>query len=156
MGKIVKDDLVKAVARRFDYQSARNVTGRLIKDAGLSKQTDFSADDVKKVGAALAAKFDRVDAVLTALAALGGGGAKAAPKAESKAEPKAEPKAAKAEAKPEAEAEAKPKAEAEAAPEKAAEPEAAAEKAEAPAKKAEPAKKTSRGRKKTPAKKAEA
>lgn len=145
MGKIVKDDLVNALAKRFDYQSARNVTGRLLKETGLTAQTDFSAADVKKIGAALSEHFSRVDNALAALSALGGGAAeKAAPakKAPAKKAPAKAKAAPKAEEKAEEKAEDKPE-------EKAAEAKAE----EKPAAK-KPTRRTTR--KKAPAKKAEA
>jgi hypothetical protein len=123
MGKVVQKDLVKALARRFDYQSARNIVSKLVKGASMTDHAEYSASDLKKLGAALSAEFTRVDDVLETLSALRSAAAEKAP------------------------TKAKPPAKAEAPAEK------APAKAKAPAKKAPAKKAASASRKKAPAKK---
>ena len=135
MSRVGKQALIVALERRFDFQSARNVLKRALKETGLGD--DYSAAELGTLSTALEAEADRMEGVVARLKEL-------AATAEAKPAAKKEAKAKEAAVKKEAPAKA---AAAEEAPAK----EAEAEK-EAPSKedeKAKPAARSRRRRKKT-------
>ncbi|MEL6182032.1 MAG: hypothetical protein AAFS10_23935 [Myxococcota bacterium] len=94
---ITKDNMLKILEGRFDYQSARNVMERAIKDAGLGKKDSFDAGDLDSICSAMTEFSTGVTSITEALRnTLGGNGAAPAPKASAKAPA---PKDAKKEAK---------------------------------------------------------
>ncbi len=63
------EQLVAALERRFDYQSARSVAGELLAVAGVAKADAYDAGASAKLRAAVEASLTRAHAVLEALAA---------------------------------------------------------------------------------------
>ena len=80
------EQLVVALERRFDYQSARSVAGELLAVAGVAKADAYDAGASAKLRAAAEASLTRAHAVLEALTATAPS-APAAPAKPASAEP---------------------------------------------------------------------
>ena len=91
---ITKDSVLKILEGRYDYQSARNVMERALKEAGLAKKDSLSASDLDSFCEAMEAFSTSVTSISESLRnTLGGGGAKKDAKADDKADDKKDAKA---------------------------------------------------------------
>ena len=107
MSRVGKQALIAALEGRFDFQSARNVLKRALKDTGLGDQSDYSTDDLTALGAAISDEAGRMEGVVAKfkdLAERAKAAEKPAKKPAKKAKPAQEAKAEEAEAAPEAKA----------------------------------------------------
>ena len=88
MSKVGKEALINALELRFDFQSARNVFKKAVKDANLKDQSDYSSQEIAAMVAVLVNE-DRMESVHERFSALAGGrtAAKAAAPAAKAPEP---------------------------------------------------------------------
>src|SRR5262245_2147980 len=69
---IPRGQVLGALQRRYDYQSAQVVLKRALTAVNLTEQEQYSSDDLVKIGKGLQKVGDRVDSVLAQLSALAG------------------------------------------------------------------------------------